>query len=112
MEKSEAKIQSEIFTFFWNNYCLPSHLPRSLMFHVANENQHRSNLKAIGLLSGVSDLIMVHRGLTYFIEVKTPDGRQSPTQKSFQMHVNSSLSTNHYIVIRSLDQFKAFLASL
>lgn len=39
-----------------------------------------------GLMSGVSDLIIVLPGKVYFVEIKNPNGkgRQSPTQRAFE----------------------------
>lgn len=39
-----------------------------------------------GLMSGVSDLIIVLPGKVYFVEIKNPNGkgRQSPTQREFE----------------------------
>lgn len=105
---TENKIQGEIFMWFWNNHCLPVHKPRALMFHVPNENQHR--LKNIGVVSGVSDLVMIYKGELYFVEVKTPDGVQSPKQKQFEQHVNDCHYT--YVIVRSLDEFKRLIADL
>lgn len=105
---SENKIQGEIFMWYWNNYCLPSCTPRCLMFHVPNQNQHK--LKNIGVLSGVSDLVMIHKGELYFVELKTPEGSQSPKQKEFERHVNDCFHT--YLIIRSLQEFQNFIADL
>ena len=44
------------------------------------------NLKAQGVLAGVSDLIILLPGKVYFVELKNPNGkgRQSPTQRAFE----------------------------
>ena len=61
--------------------------------------------KATGLLSGVSDLVILFPNKTVFCEVKTPTGTQSDNQIEFQKHVESL--GFEYILVRSLDEFKA-----
>lgn len=101
--KTESKIQQEIFVWFWNNHCLSTCEPREIMFHVPNENQHR--LQNIGVVSGVSDLVMSWRGESIYCEVKTPEGKQSPNQIKFEKHI-AKVKNSHYIVVRSLEEFK------
>lgn len=47
------------------------------------------NLKAQGVMAGVSDLILLIPGKVYFIEIKNPNGkgRQSPAQREFEDNV-------------------------
>ena len=42
------------------------------------------NLKKMGVLPGVSDLIIGHRGKMYCLEVKNETGKQSERQKFFE----------------------------
>jgi hypothetical protein len=105
--KTEAKIQQEIVKFFKNNYCLKHHSPRCIIFSVPNEsNSKRETMQkmAIGMMPGVSDLIVIFPGRVIFIEIKTPEGRQSTSQKDFQATV-SDLGFEYWVV-RSLEQFK------
>ena len=106
-EKTEAKIQQEIFCWFNNEYCLKFHNPRYCIFSVPNDSSSKEETmrkKATGLLSGVSDLIVLFPNRAIFCEVKTPTGTQSETQKDFQKHVESL--GFEYILVRSLDEFK------
>lgn len=48
-----------------------------------------AKLKAEGVRSGVSDLIILHAGKTYFVEIKTATGRQSDTQREFEQKVRA-----------------------
>lgn len=62
----------------------------------------------MGLLSGVSDLcVMLLEGKTLWVEVKTPVGRQSETQKAFQKR---AWELGHcYQVWRSIDDARRFV---
>lgn len=103
--KTEAKIQQEIVVYFNNNYCLKHHQPRELIFHVANENQHR--LLNIGVLPGVADLVLTFRGQVLFVEVKAPGGKQRPKQKDFQERVENL--GFKYFIVEDLAQFKELI---
>lgn len=66
--------------------------------------------KAEGLLSGVSDLIVVlPRGRVVFVEIKSPNGkgRQSPAQKDFQKAVEKR--GHVYMVWSGWPEVQAFL---
>lgn len=107
MHKTEARIQQEIVLWFRNNYCLKHHKPRNIIFSVPNESQNVQEAgykKAIGLMKGVSDLIMVLSGEVIFIEVKTEKGRQSKEQIEFQECIEAL--GFRYMVVRSLEDFK------
>ena len=108
MKKTESRIQQEMFQWFWNSHCLPSNPNREWIFHVPNENQHR--LISIGVYPGCSDLVLSWKGSTYFVEVKTEIGKQSPKQKKFESHVKQC--GNEYILVRSLLELQSFLVSL
>ncbi len=95
--KSEFTIQVEIVAFCRKNDII--------CFSVPNEAT-RNNSKYIqsGVLAGVSDLIVINNGKTYFVELKDYKGRQSDKQKEFE---NKVISQGHkYFLVRSLDEFK------
>src|ERR1043166_7044665 len=52
-------------------------------------------------MRGVSDIIVVHTGRPYFLEVKRPKTYQSPDQKEFQKRVEAAGA--HYAVVRSIE---------
>lgn len=58
--------------------------------------------KQIGLLTGVSDLVvMLPGGQTLYMEVKTPRGKQSESQRKFE---SKAVKLGHnYCVVRSLE---------
>lgn len=60
-------------------------------------------LKAEGAMAGVADLIVVAHQRIFFIEMKTPKGKQSPTQVEFEKRVTALGHT--YYVCHSIDEF-------
>ncbi len=115
--ENESRIQQSIVEWYNNEYCrkIIDGIPnpcRSLIYHVPNQNQHR--LVAIGVLSGVSDLVVVHRsspkhtGIHLYIEVKDTIGKQSPNQIEFQQRIESL--GYKYFLVRSLDEFKLIIS--
>ena len=108
MRQSENYMQAQIVQWYWNNYCLASHEPRSIILHIPHENQHR--LSNLGVYAGCADLFISHKGLPLWVEVKTPTGKQSPNQIKFQSHaVQCGMK---YILIRSLEDFKELIINL
>ena len=59
-------------------------------------------LKKMGLTPGVSDLIVLHNGRAFCLEVKTGTGRQSAEQVTFQTAVERIGVP--YQVVRSVDE--------
>lgn len=109
--KSENKIQSEIVMWFHNNYCLDIHDPQHVIFSVPNEGQNAKEQmykKALGLLSGVSDLIVLLNGKILFIECKDQHGKQRDSQINFQKRIEK-LGFEYHIV-RSLEDFKKIIS--
>lgn len=118
LHKDENRVQQEIYTWYSNAYCLAHHTPRCLIFHVPNQGQQ--HLTGIGVLAGVSDLIILHAThdthtrpvytTLLFIEVKDHKGRQSDAQKAFEMRVVAL--GYRYAVVRSLDEFKEVINNI
>ena len=74
--------------------CLLQHLklrgvPGLLYFHPANEGRRSAiagaNLKAMGMLPGVADLVLCHEGRAYFLEVKAKGQKLSGAQTAFDV---------------------------
>lgn len=108
--KTEDRIQQDIVKWFKGEYCLRHHSPRHMIFHVANQGQNAKEQirkKAIGMLPGVSDLIVLANGRCYFVEVKDDKGRQQPKQIEFEQQVEAQ--GFDYIIVRSLTDFKCFV---
>lgn len=108
--KSESAIQQQCYMWFNNTYCLNHHEPRLLMFSVPNEGKNaieQSRKKQIGMLSGVSDTIIIFENRVVFCEFKDDKGKQSDRQKDFQERVEKL--GHEYWIVRSLDEFKQLL---
>ena len=98
--KSEFTIQCEII-----NFCKIENI---LCFSVPNEaTRNNSKFLAMGVLSGVSDLVLVLDSKVLFIELKTETGNQSETQKKFENNV--SKLGHEYHICRSLTEFKKII---
>jgi len=103
MEMTEAKIQQDIVKYYNNTYCLAHHSPRGLIMSIPNEG--KGELIRTGLLPGASDLIVfLPFGGIFFVEVKTPTGKQSDKQKDFEARIKKL--GYEYILVRSLEDFK------
>lgn len=113
MVHSEAKIQQSCYIWFNNTYCLKHHNQRCLMFSVPNEGldaKEQSRKKAVGMLPGVSDTILVLPNKVIFCEFKDAKGRQSDKQIDFENRV-TALGFEYWI-IRNLEDFKNKIAQL
>ena len=66
-------------------------------------------LKATGLVSGVSDLIIIQPNRCLFIELKLEKGKQSENQKNFENKVKRL--GFEYFIVRSLEEFKKIVAN-
>lgn len=103
---SEAKIQQVCYTYFHNNH---PQLRGLLCYNLNNSKNRISGAinASLGLQAGRSDLVYYRKGRAYMIEMKTPEGKQSPKQKEWQKLIESE--GFEYVIIRSLDEFKDFL---
>lgn len=66
-----------------------------------------AKLKEEGVLAGVADLILLKSNRFYgalLIELKTPEGRQSDTQKEWQQKITND--GYKYVIVRSLEDFQ------
>lgn len=98
----EDKLQATITQYFWNTY--PER--RGLLFHVNQKAKNAiegARMKAMGVVAGVSDLVLIKTGAVLFIELKTDTGTQSAPQKEFERKVTAAGHT--YVIVKSLDDF-------
>jgi len=98
--KQEADLQASIVNYVRTNY------PQVLLFSIPNEATYRRRgyFKKLGMLSGVSDLILVFLNGILFIECKAPKGRQSTEQINFQKRVEAL--GFKYFIVKDLDESK------
>jgi hypothetical protein len=101
---SESLLQSECFQYHWNNF--PDQ--RGLLFHVQQKARNKiegNRFKAMGVVSGVSDMIYLKPGgRPLLIEFKTETGTQSSTQKDWQQKVEAI--GYEYVICRSFSHFQ------
>ena len=106
----EKKLQAECFQWHWNS--LPEE--RKRLFHVNQKARNAiegNKMRALGVVSGVSDLIYLGPGgKTVFIEMKTETGTQSPNQIDFENMVKGL--GFEYAICRSLEEFKHIIKRL
>ena len=101
----EDRLQKSIVD--WLRLCVP----HSVVFAVPNEGRRsfaqQARHKALGMLAGVTDLVLVTGQGVFFIEVKGPKGRVSPEQDDF---MGWCRSLGHgTAVVRSLDDVRLAL---
>lgn len=104
MKHEEGRIQYEI--------CQWLQAKGIYFFSIPNEATGRtalqqSRLVAMGLRAGVSDLVVVLPGRVVFLEVKAPDGKQSPKQKMFEDKVTGF--GHDYFIVRSVEDVSKIL---
>ena len=105
---TEAQLQSKCVIWLRNNY--PQ--THGLFFAVNNNSIHAhagGTMKALGVIPGVADTIFLWEGKAYFLEFKTPEGRQSKAQREWQETVEKS--GFRYEIIRTFEEFQGFIAS-
>lgn len=73
-------------------------------FGVPKNSQYRITawLRKMGFLPGVSDIVIMHSGQSYCMELKTPKGVQLDSQKLFEK--NCKRTGVPYEIVRSLDE--------
>ena len=80
--------------------------PDVVWFHVPNDAKRSpgtvKRLQAMGMLPGVSDLILVHRGHVYALELKSATGRATESQMEFASRVNAA--GGHAVVCHDVDR--------
>ncbi len=114
VQKQEDRIQQEMVMRYNNTYCREGCIPRCMIYHVPNQNQQ--HLVGIGVLPGVGDLVVIHAththpiGVHYYFEVKTPMGKQSPAQESFQSRIEAL--GYKYMLVRTMDEFWYYIQEI
>lgn len=101
MSEEEHKIQVACVRWFryqFNNL---------LIYAVPNGGMRNAvvgaKLKAEGALAGVADLVIVTKDRHIYVEMKTPKGKQQPSQLQFEHRVKALGHSYH--VCHSLEEF-------
>lgn len=103
---TEEMMQAACFQWTWNSY--PS--KRKTLFHVQQKAMNRvegARFKAIGVVRGISDMVLIVPGTVVWIEMKLPSGKQSEDQIEFEELV-TALGFKYYLVY-SFEQFKLLI---
>jgi hypothetical protein len=84
--------------------------PGVLWFHIANQNRDARTgtmLKRMGVRAGAPDLLLIHEGRCYALEIKAPGGRLSEAQLEFLARFNEA--GGHSACAEGLDRALAVL---
>lgn len=114
-KQPERSLQTRVATML--SWMLPPEVPWSSIAHgvyiPGDENVAKrigARLKASGLHRGWPDLILLWRGQSAFIEMKSKSGSLSPEQR--EVHAKIKLAGGVVRVCKSEDEVVAFLADL
>ena len=107
---TEDQLQAKIFQWTWNNY--PQ--TRRLFFHIPNGGARNKieaiKFKAIGVLPGVPDMLLIWKNTPYFFELKSLTGKVSNDQKKVhQVLLDNNIQV---YVIRTEEQFQEIFKNI
>lgn len=101
---SELRLQAEIFKWVWNTY--PQ--LRRCFFHVPNGGKRGKieavHMKAIGVVAGIPDLLLIYNSRIFAFEVKSQTGTLSDEQK--KVHEAWKKQGVNVVIIRTFEEFK------
>ena len=104
MRHIESEIQRICVSWFRLQW--PKHTIMSIPNGGRRGKIEASILKGEGMLAGVADLFLMYPSRSHcglWIEIKTPAGRQSESQKAFE---KKAIENGYkYVIIRDLDSF-------
>lgn len=105
MTHEESKLQRMCVQWF------RIHFPHLTMFAIPNGGRRgkveAAIMKGEGVLAGVADLFLMLPNMEYnglFIEIKTPDGRQSDSQRVFECKATEV--SYCYKICRTFEEFR------
>ena len=108
MKQHESKLQQACVKWFRLQY------PNDCIFAVPNGGSRNAfeavRLKAEGVLSGVSDIIIIKQNKVVFIEMKFGKGKQTESQLEFEAKVKSK--GFEYYLVNSFELFREIVVSL
>jgi hypothetical protein len=80
--------------FFWRQNTIPVYDPVRKAFRRMPKYS----------MNGVSDIIWIYRGAAIFIEVKTPKGKLSESQKEFKTRIEEE--GGYYFIVRNFEDIE------
>jgi hypothetical protein len=105
MRHLESNLQIQCVKWFKYSY------PDLCLFAIPNGGYRNpitaKIMKAEGVLSGVADLMLMHKNSEYsglWIEMKTAKGIVQPSQRAFERMAKEQ--SFEYVVVRGFDEFK------
>lgn len=110
MRKAEEfKIQAECAQWLWNEK------PQTRRCFILVDNNATNAVsalqkRAMGMVKGAADTFFYWEKKLYFMEFKTPTGKQSDAQILFENTAHTH--AHEYIIIRSVNQFKEVINSI
>ena len=109
---TEHQLQAQCTQWYWNEYRFTTW---KRMLHCNDNNSinkiEGNKKKALGVISGVSDLeLIADGGQTWYIELKLPGEDQSPEQIEF---MKAARERGHiYIIIYSFVEFQKLIKQI
>ena len=105
----EFKIQAECAQWLWNEH------PETRRCFILVDNNADSAIAALqkrsmGMVRGAADTLFYWKQKLYFIEFKTPKGKQSDWQIRFEAVAQKH--SHGYFIVRSFDQFKKLIEAI
>jgi hypothetical protein len=97
----ESDIQSSILDYLLLRKCFVLRLNNIPAFNRNADGSIRMRRLPKGAVRGMADIIVVHVGRPYFLEVKRAGTYQSPDQKLFQQRAEGAGAM--YAVVRSIE---------
>jgi hypothetical protein len=98
----ESEIQSSILDYLMFRKHFVLRLNNIPAFNRNTDGSIRMRRLPKGAVRGMADIIVVHVGKPYFLEVKRPGSYQRPEQREFQKHAESVGAL--YAVVRSIEE--------
>lgn len=108
-QTEEFRIQAQCAQWLWNTY------PECRKCFILVDNNSSSTIaalqkRAMGMVKGAADTFFYWKKHLYFMEFKTPIGKQSQAQMDFQNVAN--IHAHKYLIIRSFEEFKEIIESI
>ena len=102
------RLQAKIFTWIWNEHPELRYLCFSVTNNLTTETEDArrkmGQLKSLGVVKGVLDLIFYYKGRMYAFDIKVGRDKLSPEQKEFIAAITKQ--GGYGCEIRSLEEFK------